>query len=136
MKFYVYKKVKICTLKLLKGPTEVLVLSSFSSSNISMLVNTQGKYRQESEFFSCGGPWAVDMSCMLFCPHVFVAMPFWLSQYFKIIQGWSTVIWISTKMECGFVMDVELHCVVKCGILEVEMHINDRWVQKQINKFK
>ena len=73
---------------------------------------------------------------MLFCPHVYHVIQ--LLFYFKIIQGWSKVIWISMtiRMTCPLKMDVELHCVVKCGILEVEMHINDRWVQKQINKFK
>ena len=61
---------------MLKGPTEVLVLSSYSTYNIPMLVNTQGKSRQESEIFSCGGPCAVHMSCMLFSPHVFDQMQF------------------------------------------------------------
>ena len=102
-----------------------------------MLVNSQGKSKLESEL--CGGPWAVDMSYMLFSPHVYHVMQFELSQYFKIIQGWPTVTWSSTmELECPFILDVELHCVVKCGILEVTQmqDMDDRWVQKQFNKFK
>ena len=67
------------------------------------------------------------MSCMHFCPHVYEAMQFELSLYFKIIQGWSTVIWTSTMgLVCLFKWVVELHYVVKCGILEVTEYINNR----------
>ena len=102
-----------------------------------MVVNSQGKSRLKSEFSLCGGLWAVDMSCMHICPHIYDAMQFELSLYFKIIQGWSTVIWISTMgMECPLLVDVDWHCVVKCGILAVNKLIHDRWVQKQSYKFK
>ena len=49
MKFY-GKKVKIYALKKLLGATsDVLVLSTYRSSNNPMLVNSQGKFRLESE---------------------------------------------------------------------------------------
>ena len=55
------------------------------------------------------------------------AMQFELSQYFKIIQDWSTVIWRWTMgMTSLLNMDVELHYVVKCGILAVAVIIHDR----------
>ena len=118
---------KICSLKIIKGPTDVLVISTFNSSNNPMLVNTLGKSRLESEVSSCGDPSAVNMSYMLDCSHIFDAMQIELSQYLKIIQGWSMVILLSTMgMKFPFFFDVELHCVVKCGILEVTMNINDR----------
>ena len=73
-----------------------------------MVVNSQGKSKLESEVSSCGGPWAVDMSCMLFCPHVYHVIKFELSQYFKIIQGLSTVIWNSTmRIESPLYLDVD-----------------------------
>ena len=65
------------------------------------------------------------MSYMLFCPHVYHVIQ--LSFYFKIIQGWSTVILSSSLgMTCPFMLDAELHSMGKCGILAVVMHINDR----------
>jgi len=123
---------------MLLGKTpDVLVLSTYKSSNNPMLVNIQGKSGLESEVSSCGGPWGVDMSCMLFCPHVYHVIQFKLFLYFKIIQGCSTAIWISTMgMKCPFIKDVEFHCVVKCGILAVPILavpiMYGRWVQ---NKF-
>ena len=75
------KRSKICALKMLLGdPPDVLVLSNKKSSNKPMLVNSQGKSRLENEVSSCGGP------------HVYHVMQFESSQYFKIIQDWSTVI--------------------------------------------
>ena len=72
-------------------------------------------------------PLSRSMSCMLFRPHVYHVIQFEVSQYFKIIQDWSTVIWSSTMgMECPLNMDVELHYMGKCGILEVTENINDR----------
>ena len=81
---------------LLGDPPDVLVLSNKKSSNKPMLVNSQGKSRLENEVSSCGGP------------HVYHVMQFESSQYFKIIQDWSTVIWISTMaMTCPLHADVE-----------------------------
>ena len=85
----------------------VLVLSSHQSSNTPMLVNFEGKSRSR----------AVSDN----------AMHFELSQYFKIVQGWSTVIWSSNMgLRCPLDMDVELPYVVKCGILAVPEIIHDR----------
>ena len=134
---YVYKKIKNTCSKIVLGSIQdVLVLSSHISKwGKPILVDSQGKSRLDSEASSFGCPWAVDMSCMLFCPHVYHVIQ--LSFYFKIIQGWSTVILSSSMgMTCPFFMDVDWHCVVKCGILAVTVHIYDRWVQKQFNKLK
>ena len=44
------KRSKICALKILKGTKpNVLVLSTFKSSNNPMLVSSQGKFRLDSE---------------------------------------------------------------------------------------
>ena len=59
-------------------------------------------------------PLSRSMSCMLLRPHVYHVIHFELSQYFKIIQDWSTVIWSSTMgMEWKLIMDVELHYMGK-----------------------
>ena len=64
---------------------------------------------------------------MHICPHIYDAMQFELSLYFKNNQGWSTVIWNSTmRIKCPLNMDVELHCVVKCGILAATTIMYDR----------
>ena len=53
-------------------------------------------------------PLSRSMSCMLFRPHVYQVIQFELSQNFKIIQDWSTIISSSTMgMECPLNMDVD-----------------------------
>jgi len=63
-------------------------------------------------------------------------MQFKLSQYLKIIKAGPTVSLSTMEMKWTLTMDVDWHYVVNSGILEVEMHLNDRWVQKQFNKLK
>ena len=73
------KRSKICALKMILGP-DVLVLSTFKSSNNPIVVNYQGKSKLESE------------SYILFSPHVFEAMNFitWLDFTISVRHGASS----------------------------------------------